>query len=76
MEQARELRKITEYVQELGTGTGAPQSNRMTDCSVDGPRKNTGSHHGEKPKLDPCFVTSRLYYVKVGFILITSMGTV
>ena len=53
MEQARELRKITEYAQELGTGTGAPQSHRMTGCLVDGPRKNTGSHHGEKPKLDP-----------------------
>ena len=34
MEQARELRKITEYAQELGTGTGAPQSHRMTDCLV------------------------------------------
>lgn len=48
MEQARELGKRTEYMQELSTVTGAPQSNRMTDCLVDDPRKKTGSQQGEK----------------------------
>lgn len=48
MEQARELGKRTEHIQELSTVTGKPQSSRMTDCSVDDPRKKTGSQHGEK----------------------------
>ena len=48
MEQVRELGKRTEYMQELSTVTGAPQSNGMTDCLVDDLGKKTGSQHGEK----------------------------